>query len=217
MGPPETLPLALTTRQRCLQVERDITGETGRTSSSKQWRLRSPPCNPGSLSGVSSQTLCSWIPHNTPLMLQLNLYLFVFIISSNQWHLFLWWNAKRLVIKCNFAHRQGHISMCGCLYLYVPYMHMFESPAYTPCIYMCFCTHAYSCTWPCNACALLCLSHPSSHLTAILQSNLPGQHAACQPWTVKKQNQNESFIILENSNCHALMNWLHTCDYRLID
>ena len=100
-----------------------------------------PPCNPGSLSGViskTSQTLCSWIPPNTPLMLQLNLYLFVFIISSNRWHLFLWWNAERLVIKCNSAHRPGHIFMCGCLFLYVPYMHMFESPAY-----MCFCMYAY--------------------------------------------------------------------------
>ena len=175
-------------------------------------RLRSPHVTQDlslAPSQTHSQTLCSWIPPNTPMMLQLNLYLFVFIISSNRWHLFLWWNAERLVIKCNSAHRQGHIFMCGCLCLYVPYMHMFESPAY-----MCFCMYAYSCIWPYIARALLCLSHSSSHLTPILESNLPGQIAACQPWTVKRQHQkNESFIILENTSCHALMNWFHTFNW----
>merc|ERR1711899_534196 len=55
MGPLETLPQALTTLQPFPQAAPDTTGETGLTNSSRQSRLRSRPCNPGSLSGVISK------------------------------------------------------------------------------------------------------------------------------------------------------------------
>jgi len=99
-----------------------------------------------SLDSSSQNSLKHTVPESTPIphppdaisATKTCIYLFVFIISSNQWHLFLWWNTEpHLVIKCNFAHRQGHIFNCVwvCLFVRAICAYVWKC-IYVPCIYV---------------------------------------------------------------------------------
>ena len=179
-------------------------------------RLRSPPCNPGSLSGVISKfsKLCSWSkpPSPSPLMLQLNLYLFVFIISLQPM-------AFPPVMevgtsshnKCIFAPLRayiiyfgGHISLCEGLCMC--HKHIPESARRALCIYVWASLHI-----------LRRPVHMTEHAMGSIASPYPlviwSRPTIKLTWAyIAKQWSRMNLL-----SCHALMNWLHKCDDRLID
>ena len=99
---------------------------------------------------------------------------------------------------------RAYIQLCGCvsahMFLYMPYMHTFESA------YMCNCAfaYAYTCIWTYIACAQL---HPSQKNPSYNQTYLGN---VCRS-TMKATSE----WIFYHLDCHALMNWLkHMCDDR---
>ena len=180
-------------------------------------RLRSPHVTQD-LSLASSQNSQNSVPNPnpppppSPLMLQLNLYLFVFIISLQPM-------AFPPVMevgtsshnKCIFAPLRayiiyfgGHISLCEGLCMC--HKHIPESARRALCIYVRASLHI-----------LRGPVHMTEHAMGSIASPYPlviwSRPTIKLTWAyIAKQWSRMNLL-----SCHALMNWLHKCDDRLID